>query len=697
MPFSPIPVWKEAPFLRLLIPFAAGILLQRYFQWTYWLGCTGLSISIIGLLLFAFKNINTQFRKYWIYGLFLNAKIFFAGVTLTFLKTGSNNTNCITRFYTDTAIVVVKLGEPPAQKAKSLKALASLQAIQIKDSLLPVKGNIIIYFQKDRVMPQLSYGTQIVIKKKLQPVKNTGNPGSFDYRQYCLFQEIYYQIYLKPGEYQILQTKKINPFKQFLFDTRRSIITILRNNIPGDKESGLAEALLIGYKDDLDKNLVQSYSNTGVIHIIAISGLHVGLIYWLLTRLSNLLTKRKTIFWFKPVLVIAGLWIFSFLAGGSPSVLRSAVMFTFIVVGESISRKISVYNSLAASGFLLLAYNPFWLWDVGFQLSYAAVLSIVIFMKPIYNWCFIQNKILYGIWKLNAVTLAAQVLTIPICLYYFHRFPNFFLITNLIAVPLSGIILLGELFLCLGFFLPALAKTIGWILYLLIRLMNIVIQRIDSLPFAVLENIQISTSQLFSLYIVIVSLSIWLLKIKRQAFICALLGAFLFGIERTHSRLITSNQRKLIVYNIPFYQSIDFIEGNNYFFRGDGHLLKDDFLQNFHLKPSRIAQRITEGDSLPNLFNSDCYFLFLSKKIMIIEKALPKIFREKKVKMDIIIISKNPKVSMEDIYSIFSCKQIIFDASNTLWNISKWKTGCDQLNIPYYSVPEKGAFVMNMN
>jgi competence protein ComEC len=215
--------------------------------------------------------------------------------------------------------------------------------------------------------------------------------------------------------------------------------------------------LLIGYKDDLDKTLVQSYSNTGVVHVIAISGLHLGLIYWLLLKLFWPLQKRRDLKWLRPILIIAGLWLFSLLAGMQPSVIRSAVMFTCIVLGETWTRKSSIYNTLAFSAFLLLFINPYWLWDVGFQLSYIAVLSIVIFMQPIYNWFYIKNKALDFIWKLNAVTLAAQILTVPVSIYHFHQFPLSFMFTNFVAVPLSSLILLGEIVLCVVSFIPIVA------------------------------------------------------------------------------------------------------------------------------------------------------------------------------------------------------------------------------------------------
>jgi len=175
--------------------------------------------------------------------------------------------------------------------------------------------------------------------------------------------------------------------------------------------------------------------------------MHLGLIYvmliWIFSRIPYL--KRSSIL--RIIFVLSCLWLFALLTGGSASILRSAVMFSCIIIGENFSRRASIYNSLAASAFILLCYNPFYLWDVGFQLSYLAILGIVILQKPIYNLFFIKNKSLNKLWKLTAISLAAQTFTFPICLYYFHQFPTIFLFTNLITVPLSTVILFVEIFL----------------------------------------------------------------------------------------------------------------------------------------------------------------------------------------------------------------------------------------------------------
>ena len=171
--------------------------------------------------------------------------------------------------------------------------------------------------------------------------------------------------------------RQTNWSDNFRFSLHKKVLHALTTYIPGEKEAGMEEALLVGYKDFLEKDLVQSYSNTGVVHVIAISGMHLGLIYWLQNLLFITFKGRKKLSWVKAVCIISGLWLFALLAGGGPSMLRSAVMFTCIIIGDNLSMKAFIYNSLAAYTFILLCFNPGWLWDISFQLSYIAVLSIL--------------------------------------------------------------------------------------------------------------------------------------------------------------------------------------------------------------------------------------------------------------------------------------------------------------------------------
>ena len=696
MLFQLQPIWKKAPFLRLLLPFMAGIIMQWHLKFLPITSSFFFVAGFAGLLLFGLTKLKKQYKLYWINGLLLNVILLSFGALLCNHKNDSHYSGSIKWAYRDSSEIIVTLLEPLSEKTNSYKALASANFVYV-DSLIPVKGKILIYFKKTDFVKNLSYGDQLVFKKELQPIKNAGNPGGFDYKQYCEFQKIYYQVYLANSDFKILNSKNKNWLRSLLFNTRIKVLSIIKKYIPGEQEAGLAEALLIGYKDDLDKALVQSYSNTGAVHIIAISGLHLGLIYWLIVLLLKPVEKGLRTKWIKPVIVIACLWIFSLLAGGSPSVLRSAVMFTCIAAGEFMQRKPSIYNTLAASAFLLLCYNPLWLWDVGFQLSYTAVLSIVIFMKPIYNWFYVSNKILDFFWKLMATTLAAQILTIPISLFHFHQFPNFFLISNMVAVPLSSLILIGELLLCGISFIPDIAYALGWILHWLIWFMNYFIKLMDDLPYAVTDMLQINIPQVIFIYASIAGIGFWLMQKNKRALLMGLAGLFFFFSLRSFSLYSAHNQKKIIVYNVPRHQAIDFIDGTRYVFIGDEALRNDDFLKNFHLKPSRTFHRINSCDSLPGLNNNDIFTYFQGKKLAVIDTSLAIKKPSKKIEVDIIVLSKNPRVYISELLRSFDCKKIIFDSSNPPWKINKWKTDCDKAGIDCYSVADKGAFVMNVN
>lgn len=699
MALDRIPFWKKTPFLRLLLPLMGGIAIQWYVPFPEWLWWCCFTAGLVLFVIFFFIPVAGRFRLLWMSGL-PGILIFLSlGALLTRYHDVRNQNDWFGNYYRPADKIVVTLDEPPVEKNRSFKANATVSCLLHNETGIPAQGKVILYFQKElpgRQLQDINYGSKIIIDKPLQEIKNSGNPGGFDYRRYSLFKGITHQVYLKAGDYRILNSSHKNFLNTFLLHTREKVIGIIRTFIPGEREQGLAEALLIGYKNDLDPGLVQSYTNTGVVHIIAISGMHLALVYWLLALLLKPLQRKKQIQWLRPVLIISGLWFFSLLAGAQASVVRSAVMFTCIVAGESLSRKTSVYNTLAVSAFILLCYDPFWLWDVGFQLSYAAVLSIVIFFPPVYNWFYIRNKTLDFIWKINAVSIAAQILTLPVSVFHFHQFPLYFLLTNFLAVPLSGVILLGEIFLCGLSFIPFIAELAGEILSRLIRIMNTYIESVESLPYSLWDGLQVSFIQTILLYLVIAGAACWLMLKSKAGFKLALSGLLLFLMIRSYSLVQTNNQQKIIVYNVPQHQAIDIVDGGTYRFDGDRELLQDAFLRNFHLKPSRILHRLDIDSKTNDTDGENKYFTFRSKKIMLIDT--PVLFSRPSYRMpvDLLVISKNPRIDLPMLANSFDVKQVVFDGSVPLWKLNKWKRICDSLGIPSYAVNEKGAFVMDL-
>ncbi len=690
-------IWKKAPFVRFLLPLIAGIILQWHLQLIVQILWFALILSALLLLLSFSLSYFSSYKLAIINGIAVTIIFLALGSLLAWYQDIRHNSEWYGNHYNTGDLVIGTLQEPPVEKTNSYKVLATITILGENGKFISTKGNVILYLKKDSTRPALYYGSEIIFSNPLQEIKNAGNPGGFDYKRYALFQDITHQAYLKNNDFIVLNNKKQTFFGKILFPIRRKVLSILRSYIHGEKEQGLAEALLIGYKDDLDKNLVQSYTNTGVVHIIAISGLHLGLIYWLLVQLFKPFKKRKVFKWLSPIIILICLWLFSLLAGGQPSVLRSAVMFTCIILAENFSRKTSIYNTLAFSAFILLCVNPYWLWDVGFQLSYAAVLSIVIFMKPIYNLFYIKNKTLDFIWKLNAVSIAAQLLTTPLSIYHFHQFPNFFLLTNFVAVPLSSIIVLGEIFLCAISFIPFLAAISGKVLSWLIWLMNSYIERIESLPYSLWDGMQISVVQATLLIVVVAGFGYWLLEKQKAGAWFGIFALLLFVALRSFSFYQSNQQQNLIVYNVPRHQAIDVIDGRNYFFVGDSDLMADDFVRNFHIKPSRTLHRVKPTYELSNFLLLENFLQYGTKRILLIDKDLVFDSSTTKIPIDLLIISKNPKLYLSSLVKTFNIKQIVFGSSVPTQKLKYWTKDCDFLHIPYHNANDKGAFVMNLN
>jgi competence protein ComEC len=695
--------WKKNPFIRLLIALSLGIIVQWELRPAISLVCVVSIFSLICIISFFFIPFFNRFRYSAVSG--ISTMILFAGTgaSLVWCKDIRHRTNWIGNHYQVNDLVIARISGPPVQKAKTIKANASLCCLLRNGKRLSITGNIIIYFKKDSTDPKMeflllpsAYGTTILFDNPLQPIRNSGNPGGFDFMRYSLFQGITHQVYLTPADFEILPQRNKNALQDFLYASQRKIVNALQKNIIHAKEKGLAEALLIGYKDDLDPELVQSYTNTGVVHIIAISGMHLALIYWLLLIFLKPLDKIKRFKWLKILIVITLLWLFGLLTGGSASVMRSAMMITGMVLGDLFSRRPSVYNSLAAAAFCLLCYDPFWLYDVGFQLSFSAVLSIVSFMRPIYNLYYTSNKLIDFFWSLASVTLAAQILTTPLSLYHFHQFPNLFLLTNFVAVPLSSVILIGEILLCGLSFIHSVSLFIGKIVEWMIAIMNGWIERIEMIPFAVWKGIEIGIFQTLLLYVVVLVFHVWLVDKSPGKFKLGILCLFGFALIRTFSFYHKSQQRKIIVYNIPRQAAIDFIDGRKCFFVGDTTFMHSAQAFNFYLQPSRTLQRTTEAIDKLGFCRNGKYIIFHGATLLLIDHEVTFIVPAIKPTIDLLIISKNARFYINHIAKCFTIRKIVFDSSNTAARITRWKKDCDSLGISYYDTNLQGAFVMNL-
>jgi competence protein ComEC len=493
---------KPAPFLRLLLPLIVGILLENYFPIQAGFGIAAFFLSFLLIMICHAISFPKKFGMGWITGLAIQIAFLSFGRMLMVVHQDKQieDTACFVKNQPN--CLLLRLLSDPAPKQKSYKCLASVSWL-IKNQMCYVEQEkILLWFNKKPETPRLSAGSLIIVSKQLQPIENIKSSG-FDYKRYCRLKHIYAQVFLRESEFTVLHEESEKSMYAPLDSLRKKLLIIIKTRIPGKSEYSLLEALLVGFTEDLEPGLLKSYADTGVIHIIAISGLHLALICHILQLVLERVGQKKSARWIKLILIITCLWGYSLLSGASPSVIRAALMFSLVLFARNILRETALYNTLAASAFLLLCFDPYWIWDTGFQLSYAAVLGLGLFSKPVRELLPLQNKFLAAIWNAASVSIAAQALTTPISLYYFHRFPSYFLIANLLAVPVSSLILIGGILLCLFAPILPLAQFLGWMLDLLIRFLNGYINYVSRLPGAVVGQFTINIPQLILIYFIL--------------------------------------------------------------------------------------------------------------------------------------------------------------------------------------------------
>ncbi len=692
------PNWlQKAPMLRLMLPFITGIWVQSYCSFSgfnlLWAGILG----CLGLACFNQLPLAWRYQWFWISGIAIQYLFLVLGMGVYWQQVAQ--TRPTTLLQPGKHALLLQLEEPPTERNKTFKAVGTIRQYSITDTPQYTTGKIILYFKKDtalfRQLPSLQPGTQLVIQANVQPIINSGNPGSFDYINWCHRKGIYYQSFVQMQQCMVAPGGHLSTLSTTLWRLRLRVLNVLQQYIPDTGASGVAAALLIGYRNYLDRELVQAYSNVGVVHIIAISGLHLGMIYGLFFFMLAPLERSAKWRWVKYVLLLFVIWLFTAIAGGMPSIARSAVMFSLIILGQWFNRNAPIYNNLSASACLLLCYNPFNLWDVGFQLSYAAVLGIVLF-QPAIQQLLIRIVPFKKIAQLMAVTLAAQIFTTPISWYHFHQFPVYFLIANLWVVPLSGFLLYGLMALVLVYPFPVLAKVLGRVLSRGIEWMNVGITAMDQWPHAVWGGIQMNIWQVAFIFVAIAGASMGLLQKRMAGIFVALLAMLGFAGIRSIDFLGKQYQTRLIVYKVPAATAIDIIQGRNCQFMGAQEYWEEGYLRNFHLQPSRIVHRIQNIQVLDTQLTAPKIISLQQKQIVWLNKPVMATLTANALHPEVIILSQNPNVSLQELYRQWPCKQFVADASNPLWKINQWKKEAEALHLRLHSIPESGAFMLNL-
>jgi competence protein ComEC len=659
-----------------------------------------LSMIVTGILLWKWKRLFSR-RLRWLYGIVLNVFFLAAGISSVSLRT------FVPVEEAGEGLWLVVVDEPPTEKANSIKATVHVRA-NLTDSATACDERVVTYFRKDSLSRNLRQGDKLVMNATLKPVTNSGNPYEFDYKGYLARKHIGRSAFVESGNWQQVGSYAQGTLFNLANRIRNSLLDVFKRAGLSGNEIAVASALVLGYKADLDDELRNAYAASGAMHVLAVSGLHVGIIYMVLTALLQLIPFINRAKWLRALLLLASLWLYALITGLSPSVMRAATMFSFIAAGEALNRRAYIYNSIAASAFVLLLVNPGNLLEVGFQLSYMAVISIVFLHPYLYGLLSFKHRLADYAWNLTCVSLAAQAGTAPLALFYFQQFPSYFILSNFVVIPAATIIIYGSALLFIVSPVATLLGTFGWLLDKFLYAVNSVIFFIEKMPGSLIAGIRFAGWEIVFTYVLITTLSIWMLT-KHKTALFATLVVMVFWTAGITVRTGHDIQRQqLIVYHTQGNSLLQFVNGRDHTVWHAGY--NQSFSASGFLGNQRTAMQLSGGQYhlldtalcvekepfLPSgTFATGNFVQFAGKRLAIFTRDMPpQNAGGQSIRTDVAILTQNVNARIPQIVQSYQPDIIVMDASSSKARLDRWETECAEAGVKYHRTDRDGAFVM---
>ena len=671
----------EFPISRITLFFTLGIIISYYCHPNVIYVASTLMATFSTTMVLFVKS-NKQFEQKSAFGIGLCLSFFLLGISTTLLHNdtlqknhySANDTN-----YHDNHQLKFVILDKLRSTATNHRFVARLIAIDHKKAT----GKVLINIKKGSVRLPILIGSRLVIEDQLVKNFKPNNPNQFDYGTYLETKNIYAQIFTQASQVKI-STQIQKDIWFYTANFRDKIISSLSSHGFKKEELAVIVALILGQQQDISPDVMRDYQYAGAIHILSVSGLHVGFILLFINFLLTPLPKNKWGNTTRLVIVLLSLWLFAIIAGLAPSVVRSATMFSFIAVGMFLNRETNQYYTLVLSLFTILLFEPLFLFDIGFQLSYTAVFFIL-WLEPIFKSLWKPtNKIITYFWSILTVSFAAQIGTLPLSIYYFHQFPGLFFVTNLVLIPCLTLVMFLGLLLMIAAFFDYVPHFLAKVVEVCITLMNGFINWIASIESFIITEIPLSFSLLIVSYFFIVSCIFWIKKPSYPTLTITLISLLLFQLLFFGSNWSSQSKNEWIVFNTSKRSLIAERKGKNITLFTDDSLSDNSFESKMVLSYATANFcKIKATQSIANTLS------FQGHKILIIDE---KSIYSTAIKPDIIVLRQSPKLNLERLIRDIHPKIIVADASNYKANINLWKATCLQLKIPFHSTYEKGYY-----
>ena len=695
--------WREIPLFRLLLPLLSGILMAFHLDWQGAIYLMLLSILCLLLVLFYLHLTKVDYLRRNYFGYSLNVCLFLIAYLHTWHYLDIHHPQHFQK-HLDQENILLGTVQQSSSKSKSTEYRIRVEGIRLaEDELKPCTGNLLFYVPKDSLLPY-QQGDQIAFRASVRPVQSSGNPEAFDYAKYLRQQNIYYQAYAKKEAIHLVQSAA----GKGVFSTAKRLqdfgSSILRQHLHSDREWMVGKALLLGHRSDLGQNVRQAYAATGAMHVLAVSGLHVGIICLILQFFLRFLGQSRSGKCLRTGTVLLSIWSFALVTGASASVLRAATLFSFILIGQHLKHFININNTLAASAFLLLLVNPLLLFDVGFQLSYTAVLGIIHLQKRIYRLLFLPNKLLDYMWQITSVSIAAQIATLPLSIFYFHQFPVYFWLSGLLLIPAAFLII------CLGLLVIFLDPIVivsfylGKLLFALIWLCNQFIFLIGMLPGHLVSDLWLSWATVLVLYAVLILMLLARIFEQLRFLNMALFLLLCLSITSTWGRWKATQHREITIYHIRKHSLIDFVDGHRRTSLLSENLeypqinwAASNYRSSLGIRDSMELQfEHTQVSERPHFYYRKGFIQFHELRGLILD-ANYEVQAGSGLCVELVMIRNNPRIDIGTILHDYAPTYLVIDASNRHSNIKIWKRACAEWGFKPIVLSETGAFQLDLN
>ncbi|WP_316799412.1 ComEC/Rec2 family competence protein [Pedobacter frigidisoli] len=690
---------SEYIFVRILVPFVSGIPLFYFFPVLTvinWLSlCTFFLFVLILTLNITYKKFNVH-RFKGISGILTLFFFFNLGGLISLW-----NNQQIRRDYfgkqTSTS-VRIWVKDEPQRKGNILRFKAEVICAYQSRKRIKSTGQLMVALTIDTLHSiNLDYGDELIISGRYLPVDPPYNPAEFDFKWWLASQNIYRQTFIDQNHMKILNRNCGNPVIRLALQIRKHQIIKYRSLIKNNEAFAVASTLILGFRADLDKETLNAYSKTGTIHALSVSGSHVAIIFFVLDFLLAFLDKKQWLSILKFVLICTLIWIYALITGLSPSVVRASIMISIFITAKTFARNKNAYNTLAFSAFCQLAYNPFLIWDVGFQLSYLSVLGLIYLQPKINSWVYIKNKWIDKIWELIALSLSAQLATFPLSVYYFHQFPVYFLLANLfISIPLILMMVLG---LAVLFpFLNHISPLFEWV----IVSTNTGLKWMSNLPYATVPVIWINLPELIFLCIGLILFILAFAKFKKKILAFGMIFYLTYSLMISYREWKIMQQKKIIFFSLRKNYAAAFITGRHTVLVTD--LAAGDNIYLSAVKPALEQAytnkteffKLNENIVRPYFIQKNHQIIFNKYRIMIIDECFNDKQIRGKAKLSCIWLTGNNQFDLQKLSKQIEYKNLVIDATNKEYKIVAFKAFAENNRVSSYILKKNPAYLINL-